>query len=82
MKTTKLPTVSCPTCGVIVTAATHPTEDISPAPGDGTICIVCQDILIFTDELGLRKITEADISRLPLEIVSQYQAALVKVRAS
>lgn len=82
MKTTRLAPVSCPTCGKNLDAATHPTEDVSPSPGDVTICYGCQDILIFTDELGLRNVTEEDIPDLPLELVSRYQAALLKVRAS
>lgn len=79
-KTTRLPTVSCPTCGKTLDAATHPTEDVSPSPGDVTICIGCQDILIFTDELGLRNVTDADIPEIPLDLVSRCQASLSKVK--
>ncbi len=82
MKTTRLAPVSCPTCGKNLDAATHPTEDVTPSPGDATICVGCQDVLIFTDELGLRNVTEAEIQELPLEEISRFQAALLKVRAS
>ena len=82
MNTTRLEPVSCPTCGKKLDAATHLTEDVTPAPGDATICVGCQDVLIFTDELGLRNITEAEIQTLDLGEISRYQAALVKVRPS
>ena len=80
VKTTRLPPASCPSCGKKLDAATHPTEDVAPSPGDVTICLGCQDLLIFTEELGLRRPTEAEIQALPLDEISRYQRALNELK--
>ncbi len=80
MTTTRLPPATCPSCGKKLDAATHPTEDVAPSPGDVTICLGCQDVLIFTEELGLRRPTEAEIQALPLDEISRYQRALWELK--
>lgn len=39
----------------------------APAAGDATICAYCENWLIFTDDLQLREITEAEITELDQE---------------
>lgn len=80
MKTTRLSESACPTCGKTLDAATHMT-DVSPSPGDCTICLGCQDILIFTEELGLRRPTDQELETLPLLEISQVQRSLAAVKA-
>ena len=81
MKTSRLPLASCPSCGKKLNAATHPTEDVTPSPGDVTICFGCQDLLIFTEDLGLRRPTEAEIEAFPLDEISRYQRALRELKS-
>ena len=54
--------------------------DASPSPGDCTICLGCQDILIFTEELGLRQPTDQELDTLPLLEITQLQRALGQVK--
>ncbi len=80
MKITKLPPATCPSCGQKLDAATRFEDDLEPSPGDVTICVGCQDVLVFTEELGLRQPTEAEIQELPLAEISRYQRALGKLK--
>jgi hypothetical protein len=79
VKTTRLSESACPTCGKTLDAATA-MIDATPSPGDCTICLGCQDIFIFTEELGLRRPTEQEIETLPLLDISQAQRALTEVK--
>ena len=80
MKTTRLPPASCPSCEKKLDAATHPTGDVAPSPGDVTICLGCQDILIFTEELGLRRPTDQELETLPLLEITQIQRGLGQLK--
>ncbi len=80
MKTTRLPSATCPSCGKKLDAATTFDEDVEPSPGDVTICLGCQDILIFTEELGLRRPTDQELETLPLLEISQMQRALGQLK--
>ena len=80
MKTTRFSPASCPSCGKKLDAATHPTEDVAPLPGDVTICLCCQDILIFTEDLGLRRPTDQELETLPLLEISRIQRVLTAVK--
>jgi hypothetical protein len=59
----RLPMARCPSC-------THPLDgallfgnaDVSPDPGDLTICTYCRTWLAFTDTLGLRLANEDEVS--------------------
>ena len=80
MKTTRLPPATCPTCGKTLDAATNIEEDVEPSPGDVTICLGCKDLFIFTEELGLRRPTEAELQEFPLAEISRYQRALGQLK--
>lgn len=79
MKTTRLSESACPTCGKTLNAATHMT-DARPSPGDCTVCLGCQDILIFTEELDLRQPTDQELEKLPLLEISRIQRVLTEVK--
>ena len=71
---------SCPTCGKKLDGATDFVGNATPSPGDFSVCSGCQDILVFTDELGLRELTEEDMKGLPLDMLTRYQKALGTVK--
>lgn len=54
--------------------------DASPSPGDCTVCLGCQDILIFTEELGLRRPTDQELEELPLLEITQIQRGLTSLK--
>jgi transcription initiation factor IIE alpha subunit len=56
MKTTNLPRSNCPKCKEPLDAATS-NEDISPKPGDLTICINCGTMLKFNHNLSIEELT-------------------------
>ncbi len=83
MKTTRLTAdvaPSCPTCQATLDGVTDPDGENTPRPGDFTVCAYCQEILTFTDELGLRLLEEEDIKLLPLRFVSRIQSALTELK--
>ena len=81
MRTTRFEPSPCPTCGKVVDFATHPTEDVTPSPGDATICFGCQDILVFAEDLTLRTPTADELGQLPLLEISRYQRALTAIKS-
>lgn len=54
--------------------------DASPSPGDCTVCLGCQDILIFTEDLGLRRPTDQELEELPLLEITQIQRGLTSLK--
>jgi hypothetical protein len=66
--TNKMPACQCPTSD---------DSGATASPGDVTICVYCNEILEFTEELMLAKV---DITTLPAEL--QDQLAMVIVGAS
>jgi hypothetical protein len=56
-----LPISFCPNCKHQLDRATSTTQKGAfPVPGDFTVCIDCASVLVFTQDLYLRKPTEAD----------------------
>jgi len=55
MKAHKMPECACPHCGHKFNAATSPTGDDRPNPGDISVCIECRKISVFNDDLTTRK---------------------------
>ena len=81
MKTSRMEKQKCPTCGRENDAATCLDFDVAPRPGDTSICIGCQNVHIFTDDLSLRPATEKDIDGMPLDAVSRTQRLLTEAKA-
>ena len=77
MKSSRVEKEQCPTCGHSINAATDVSdENNAPRPGDFTICLYCQDIFKFGQELQMEPLDEADILQLNLDAVLKYQRAI------
>lgn len=55
-----VPETSCPRCGRRFDRASDPTGEATPAPGSATVCIGCNALLVFTEDMGVRGMTEAE----------------------
>jgi len=56
-----VPASACLNCGIINDACTNLDEDARPDPGDFTICFKCGHLMVFADDLSLRKPTDAEM---------------------
>lgn len=74
-----MPKTRCLECGHDFDRASDVIAKNKPTPGDVSLCIECANIAMFDDDLTLRSITEREIARLPLLILSQMQAARAAV---
>lgn len=70
----------CPCCDARLTGYTGVTKDVHPRPEDVTICLHCRNLLVFTEDLGLRKAIDSDLDDYLLqdlararEVVKQRQ---------
>jgi hypothetical protein len=59
----------CPYCGALLDAAGSFDEESTevPGPGDASICIGCAGLLVFTEDMGVRKLLDDDFAKLPAE---------------
>jgi len=46
---------NCIDCGKLLNGATAIDSDSAPDPGDVTVCIYCGSLMIFEDDLSLRR---------------------------
>lgn len=73
----------CPYCGYHGDSATNPDGgDSEPAPGDWAMCIACAGMLVFLDDLSMRKITDEEMAKLTRgsrALVESMQAAQRKI---
>jgi len=60
MTTTKMSPTPCPSCGVLLEAATSTFEEATPSDGDITICIKCGHIMMFENNQP-RDLTDAEM---------------------
>ena len=73
---TPMPPMKCPACGRIMTASGESPFDPAgteprphgPQPGDTTICAYCLVILVFNDDLTIRRMTAEEWKALPPEV--------------
>jgi len=79
MKTTVTPNSICPYCGHKFNRASNPEGQV-PTPGDYSVCIECSEILVFDDDLLLRKPTDKELEDVPLDSLSKIQNLLRKAR--
>lgn len=75
MRDTLLPKSPCPNCGKVLDTATHPTEDVSPTPGDLTMCIQCGEFFSFGAGLELRPLDEDTIAQCDLIKIQRLRRA-------
>lgn len=60
-KAFEIPECQCPACGENLDTSTHAgEEDFEPRPGDLSVCFYCREVSVFTDDLKLRPMTEAE----------------------
>lgn len=52
--TSRLPGRHCPVCRAEIDGQTSVAGQFTPKPGDVTVCLYCQSILIFTEDLQTR----------------------------
>ena len=71
---------SCPTCGKRLDGVFDPDGENVPRPGDLGICIYCNGIHVFTETMDFRLPTEDELVKMPLDILSRYQRAIVAAR--
>ena len=74
--TTRTPEAKCLRCEHKVDAVSHPTNDeVVPKPGDATVCLYCGYLMVFTDDMTFRELTEEELLEVPLDELSQLQRA-------
>lgn len=73
MTVTKLAADGCPVCHHKLDAASNagPDDDTPPGPGDFTVCINCASVLVFSDDMTLRRPEAEDMIGLPMEVTLQ-----------
>jgi len=55
----------CPNCGEHLDACSGvEAHGKAPSPGDITVCLYCGHLMAFTDILGLRVLTEAELNEV------------------
>lgn len=70
--TSRTPPSTCPSCMATLDARTG--IDARPKPGDASICIECKTLLIFDENLRLRRPTEEEI--IQVRKVPEYRFML------
>jgi C4-type Zn-finger protein len=72
--------VECPVCGFKMDAHSCISEQgETPSPDDISICVSCCNILAYTDDLSLRKISREELEEYPLDLrylITQARFAL------
>jgi hypothetical protein len=61
LKGPNLPPSPCTACGKVSDTATHVGSDIAPSPGDMTICFYCHHLMVFTNNLTQRDLTDDEM---------------------
>lgn len=66
---------ACPFCGYAADAATcFENDEARPRPGDFSLCLECAEVLVFDDEVALRKPAAGELEAAP----SYIRSALAK----
>lgn len=65
--------VCCLHCRRPITGAMSSAIDRPASPGDLTVCIYCSHFMMFTDDMGLRELTEAEVH----DVVDDSETLLV-----
>ncbi len=62
---------ACPVCAKVLDAVSSEDPEAQPGPGSLTVCVPCQSLLVFTDDMRLRQMTRAEFEELPTEVANQ-----------
>lgn len=83
MKSTPVnPENICPSCYRKLDMANDPEEKFVPKKGDLTVCIYCQEVLEFTDDLNIKKLSEETYNKLSNDVklkLKLYQQTAKKI---
>jgi len=79
MTDTRLKPNKCPTCGRILDATTSVQGEQTPSPNDISICMYCAALLIFNDDMTLRKCPYHIIETFPPDIILKIAKATVLI---
>jgi hypothetical protein len=63
--THRLPPALCPHCGFRLDAASNMEGEARPKPGDLCLCMNCGAPSLFTEPMGLRRLTQAEVDAMP-----------------
>jgi len=74
MRENQLPECQCPYCEAKLDTATDLKTNVMPKPGDISVCINCAQVLVFADDLTLRKPQPGEITMTPE--IELYQKAV------
>lgn len=77
--TTHIKPSPCPACGHVMDAATAVFDDVTPKPGDATVCINCAALLQFADDLSYKPANTHELPLDALEQLADVQAAVRKM---
>jgi Zn ribbon nucleic-acid-binding protein len=58
---TRVPVSKCPVCGEPNDMAASIEADVTPKPGDFSVCLECGHVMVYDYELKLREPTSADL---------------------
>ena len=80
----EVPMNRCPVCDTELNRASPVGYDMSPQPGDCTICIACGNLMAFTEALTLRPLTDAEHKLIAQtagyrELIETTQRAVMEV---
>lgn len=76
----RTPTTWCPYCGTSLDGAMNVDGPNAPDPGDVTVCLYCAGLAVFTDNLGLRFPTDAELERWTVNPdVTRVRSAVLEV---
>ena len=72
-----LPETNCTQCGALINDATHTLgDDSQPRPGDLSICVECEHVMVYADDMTLRDMTVQERETSPKEFINIAQFAL------
>jgi hypothetical protein len=77
--TTRLEPDSCPCCGHILDAASN-LDYHTPKVGDLTVCINCQSVCDWDENMRLRLLSAAQINALPPNVLAQVAHIAITIR--
>jgi hypothetical protein len=75
------PDTLCPVCKKILNAATHTNgEEVSPIPGDISVCFGCATPLVFGEGLTLSKLPDEEYQKLPAPLKREIDGLIIKIK--
>ena len=71
----------CPTCGIFLNAATAADVDVRrPQPDDRTICTNCGELLKYSDDLRLARLTPAEEAETLADLSDRERAVVEGIK--